>query len=217
MILEADEKEFRKNGSIENRKILCRFWFCPDENKFITTTNALYFKNSSVKLQTEEEYWNDNGERIGKGKPHPVAQEFAKSFSSKYEAISNHEPIYSELETLFRLVVIQKILRNIMAFNSLQNDLDFWLNQYPINKVLTQDSVKAIYTYKRHYAIMHDTKLTLLSPMAGGVTISPEISDKCFESDKTGFVSDLSKLAINTRPNGKCAYWYLNYRIQSKV
>lgn len=219
MMLEANEKEFRRNGSLKQNKILCRFWFSPDENKFLITSNALYLKNSSVKLLTEEEYWNENNEKIGKGNPHPVAEKFVKSFTAKYQAISIREPIYAQLETLFRMVAIQKILKEKLAFNSLHSTLYFWLNQYPITMVLTQDSVKAIYSFKRLYATYDDLVLTILSPMAGGVTISPEISEKCFEPDQTGFVSDVRNLAINSRPIEKCAYWYFDLpdSIQNRI
>lgn len=210
MLLEYHEREFRKNGSSKHNKILCRFWFYPDRNTFLTTSNELYLQESSVKLLTEEEYWNENGERIGKGKPHPVAEEFVKTFTSKYQAISVYAPVYSQLETLFRMVVIQKILKEEKAFSPLHGTLDFWLNQYPVNVVSTQDSVRAIYTYNRLRAYYGNSRWTFLSPMAGGVTISPEISEKCFKSDTTGFVDDLRNLAVNSRPAERCAYWYFD-------
>jgi hypothetical protein len=209
MMLEADEIEFRKRGVVEQKEILCRFWFCPDENRFWTTTNALYLKNSSVKLLTEEEYWNGK-ERIGKGNAHPVAEEFVKTFSLKYRAISNREPVYSLLETLIRMVVIQKLLKDRNDFNPIKNTLDFWLYRYPINPVLTQDSVQSIYNYDRLYSTIDDRRVTILSPMAGGVVISPILSDSCFVQDRTGFVAGLRNLAINSRPKEKSVYWYFD-------
>jgi len=208
MMLDAEEKEFKKNGSLDQKEILCRFWFYPDDNEFSTTTNALYLKNSSVKLLTEEEYWNENGAMTGKGTPHPVAQEFVKKFTNKYRAISDREPVYAQLETLFRLVVIQKLLKEKNAFKN--SNLDFWLKRFPLTSVETPDSLRAIYSYKRLYSEYDRGTLTILSPMAGGVTIAPELSEKCFKPDTTGFVADLRNVAIHSRPANESVYWFFD-------
>jgi hypothetical protein len=211
MMLESNEKEFKKNGSLEQKDFLCRFWFYPDENKFITTTNALYLQNSSVKLLTEEEYWNGKGEMVGKGNAHPVAEKYVEKFTKNYQAISNREPIYAQLETLFRMVAIQKLLKERNVFKPNNDMIDFWVNKYQLNIVSTQDSVRAIYSYNRLYSTMGDRSLTILSPMAGGVSISTEFSDSCFISDKTGLVAELRNAAINSRPMTNSVYWYFDF------
>ncbi len=215
LLLEASEREFYRNGSLQQPNILCRFWFIPDENRFLRTSNALYLKQSTVKLLTEEEYWNEHGEMIGKGSPHPVAEKFVKTFTSNYQAISNREPVFGQMETLFRLVVVQKLLKDKLAGNEFQKMRDFWLNQYPLTIVETPDSVKAIYSYQRLYKTYADRELTILLPMAGGVTIAPVISENCFETDQSGFVNTLRELAFKARPEEMIAYW--NFEIPDSI
>ena len=210
MMLENSMNEYRRHGALEQKQILSRFWFFPDSNYFLTTTNALYLKNSSVKLLTEEEYWSENGERIGKGKPHPVADRFVKMFTENYQQIAYREPVYAQLETLFRMVVIQKLLKEKNAGIISEDALDFWLNNYQLSTVVTPDSVRSLYTFNRLYKNIGNKRLSILSPMAGGVTISPEITAKCFKEDQTGSVDALKSLVFSSRPADKSVFWYFD-------
>lgn len=215
LLLEAGEGDFLRHGSLQQPNLLCRFWFLPDENRFLRTSNALYLKKSTVKLLTEEEYWNEHGEMIGKGRSHPVAEKFVNKFTSNYQAISNREPVFAQMETLFRLVVVQKLLKDNLSGNEFQKTRNFWLNQYPLNIVETPDSVKAIYSFQRRYKTYADRELTILLPMVGGVTIAPVISDSCFETDKSGFVNTLRDLALKARPKVIVAYW--NFEVPDSI
>lgn len=215
LLLEAGEREFFRHGSLQQPNLLCRFWFLPDDNRFLRTSNALYLKKCTVKLLTEEEYWDENGEMIGKGSPHPVAEKFVKAFTANYQAISNREPVFAQMETLFRLVVVQKLLKDNLSGNEFQEVRSFWLDQYPLTMVKTPDSVKAIYSFQRLYKTYSDRELTILLPMTGGVTIAPVIVDSCFETDQSGFVNTLRQLALKNRPKEIVAYW--NFEIPDSI
>ena len=87
-----------------------RFWFCPGDCTYSEEDATIRIETCRVKLLTEEEYVTSSGAVKGRGRPDPLARRFADSFTAKYDEIASAKPIYRDLEELFRLVGVAKLL-----------------------------------------------------------------------------------------------------------
>ncbi len=106
---------------------LNRFWFYPGKPEFLDREGLITLDACPVVLLTEEEHLTREG-ISGKGKPSPLAAQFARSFSAHYSDIAQKQTIYQELEGLFRGYALAKALR----YQGTQADLNYLLDQFPV-------------------------------------------------------------------------------------
>lgn len=89
-----------------------RFWFSPGESTYEVRGGATLLRSCEVKLLTEAEYLNEHGAIAQMGRPDPSAARFAESFSTKYNQIAAQRPIYKELQALFSMVAIARLMKD---------------------------------------------------------------------------------------------------------
>ena len=98
------------NHSLRPVQSINRFWFCPGESTYTEEDGVVQLASCRVKLLTEEEYLTSAGTVAGMGRPDALARVFADSFTAKYDQIASVKPIYTDLEDLFRLVAVAKLM-----------------------------------------------------------------------------------------------------------
>lgn len=188
-----------------------RFWFYPGENSFFEDKGAIYFKKSDVILLTEEEFLTKRGEVAETGRPNPLAKRFADSFSAKYTGIAKIKPIYAELEGLFRFVALAKIMKYKEAISEAVINLDYLLNQYPIDRTPVNHTLPGISNIKEFnrksethggYSVLY-----LWLPSCGGVSIDIDIKNSSFAMDRSGSIGSMRKSVLDTRPSPDTLYW----------
>lgn len=205
--LEESISKMKKRIPVESKDVFVRFWFSPTENEFLTNENTVFFRNGSVQLLTEEMYWNENDENVGFDRVHPIAQDFVNIFSSKYNKVKSVEPIYAQLETIFRLYILQKMIINNDLYNKKHIDLKYLTNYNSNNIWHVPECLPGVYTFRRKYADDANYKYKVLIPMAGGVLINPELKNNCFKKDTTGNISELENIIFNAKPKNKVISW----------
>ena len=89
---------------------LNRFWFSPGESTYEEDDGVITLKSCRVKLLTEEEFVTEHGRVAGFGRPSSLAAKFARGFTDHYDQIAAARPIYKELEGLFRLVALARLM-----------------------------------------------------------------------------------------------------------
>lgn len=92
---------------------VARWWFTLNYDKIAATEDlsAFELKGTGVQVLSEQEKINKKGERIRTGKPGPTV-EFATSFTSKFEALSNKYPVYAQLKNVFDVAIISALIRS---------------------------------------------------------------------------------------------------------
>lgn len=190
---------------------LNRFWFYPGENSFFEDKGVIYIKRSDVRLLTEEEFLTKRGEVAGTGRPNPLAQKFAESFSTRYAEIAKRKPIYAELEGLFRFVALARIMKHRNTITEAGIDLDYLMNQYPIERTLVDRTLPGISNVKE-FNYRSETQggysvLYLWLPSCGGVSIDIDIKNSSFAMDRSGSIGSMRKGVLNARPSPDTLYW----------
>lgn len=183
-----------------------RFWFCPGETSFIESDGIVLIKKSQVILLTEEEYLTKKGKVAGSGRPNQLAKEFVDSFTKKYDQIAREKPIYSELEGLFRVVALTKIMKHNEATSEAQITLDYLLNRFPVTKNTeikrTLPGISNVKEFQhksensRRYSILY-----FWLPSCGGVSININVKSSDIVKDKTGNLLKLKQNILNARPS----------------
>lgn len=92
-----------------------RFWFYPGDCLYAFNDNIAALNECNVKLLTELEYLADSGKIAGTGQSDVLAQRFADNFTANYQQIEEFNPVYKELESLFRFVGLAKMINETKA------------------------------------------------------------------------------------------------------
>jgi len=204
-----------KQDIIQKRPIsiplLNRFWFFPGENRYQEDKGFVIIKKCDVILLTEEQFLTQTGSVVGSGKADPLAQRFAENFSAKYKQISESKPIYAELEGLFRLVTLAKLMNEKEVLSEAGLDLDYLLNQFSIMKTLVDSTLPGLSNFKR---LEHRRDFSggyeiaqLALPSCGGVSIDITINVENLVKDKTGQLLKLQETVLKARVSPDTLYW----------
>lgn len=190
-----------------------RFWFSPAEATYAEQDGAIVLKSCKVQLLTEEEYLTEHG-IAGKGRPNSLAKQFATSFSKHYSEIAEQRPIYTELEGLFRLAGIARIMADQRAHSPA---LDYLLKSYQVETVPVNRQVLGLTSCKEINepadAGPNTRTFRMIMPSCGGVSmdvrpkrISPPAPRKRVASAapktaaKPGAVSATPRPRVSPRP-----------------
>ena len=173
--LAAARARFQRDGTSGiTRFSLNRFWFYPGEARFQEEEGLVTIEECPVILRTEEQYLT-RGEVAGQGRPDPMAQRFAESFSAHYREIAGAQPIYQQLEGLFRFVALARLLQ----YQREQADLDYLMNRFPVPVVKVDRTLPGIALVnrietRRQVADGEET-MRLWLPTCGGVSMDLKV------------------------------------------
>ena len=191
--------------------LLNRFWFFPGENRYQEDKGVVIIKKCEVILLTEEQFLTNTGSMVGSGQADPLAQRFAENFSAKYKQISESKPIYAELEGLFRLVTLAKLMNDKEVLSEVGLDLDYLMNQYPVSEIRVDRTLPGLSNVKnlehrRDFPGGYET-VELTIPSCGGVSIDLTIKNKDFIKDRTVQLPTVRETVLKTRSSQDALFW----------
>jgi hypothetical protein len=228
-IMEAAKEDLSQGRDLRGpANAMSRFWFFPGKAQFAREGDAISIVQCPVVLLTEEQYLSGSGV-AGKGRPEPTAREFAESFSARYAAVAQEQPIYQELEGLFRLVTLAKL----MKYQNVKVDLRYFLERHPVAKTETPRTLPGMCRVRRFEQSRETATGThtsyLWMPSCGGVSMEVKIKPSDFVKTERpsprrgGTVTGKSKgpapsrttppprkdgnAALKSRPSSKSLYW----------
>ena len=173
--LTAARTQFQRDGTSGiTRFAMNRFWFYPGKVKFQDEEGLATIEECPVILLTEEQHLTREG-IAGQGRPDPMAQRFADSFSAHYAEIAAAQPVYQQLEELFRLVALGRLLQ----YQGVQADLDYLMNRFPVPEVKVDRTLPGIALVnrietRRQVADGEET-MRLWLPTCGGVSMDLKV------------------------------------------
>jgi len=89
-----------------------RWWMEPAFESIRRSPDGLAWAigESRVKVQTENEYFDKQGQLKQTGKRDPVAERFAKTVTKRYDELSQADPLFAELRNIMDLAVVAAII-----------------------------------------------------------------------------------------------------------
>ncbi len=208
------EKEITEGKSVSfSVTSMNRFWFFPGENKYFYNDNMVNIEQSPVTVLTEAQYLHTSGSRIvGTGHTDPYAEEFSNSFTRHFYDIAGKEPVFYELEALFRFVALAKS----MKYNHVDKtvNLDYLLNDYFVEKTEVKRTLPGISRIEKfeHRRELEDSYeiFKLWMPSCGGVGIDIEVNKSNLIRDVEKKLNKLEQSILRTRPTDNALYWDVN-------
>jgi len=197
-------KRIHNNQPVSVSVSMNRFWFYPGENSYEESEGVLLIRQCPVHLLTENEY--NSSEK----KEDSLAIKFSHNVTVHYSELAEERLIYNELESLFRLVCVAKILK-YKDNGFIEKRLSYFLNGFllpetQVEKSLPGRSVIREFEYKKEikngYSILH-----IWLPSCGGVDININPDKHSFQvpSDPALF-HELKRRIINQKKSTKF-YW----------
>ncbi|MBI3466829.1 MAG: DUF1598 domain-containing protein, partial [Planctomycetes bacterium] len=94
------------------RNSLPRWWMTPHYESVVKSPDSLAWElcGSSVRALSEESLITEFGGLASSGKAHPVAEQWAANFTSRFESLSAAIPVFAELQNLMDLSVVAALL-----------------------------------------------------------------------------------------------------------
>jgi hypothetical protein len=212
MTLEKAGNDLRKGKSISIPiSSMERFWFYPGENRYLEAEGIVGIQECPVILLTEAEYLNKEGKITGSGRAHILAHQFAQNFSAHYQEVAQLRPIYKELESLFRMVALAKIIVFKSPHVVADFDLDTFCDSYRVPQTPVDEQLPGRHNVKR-FTHRQDFEggyqiAQLWLPSCGGVNIEIIVSHNRFRSDPTPALPIQKQETINLRPNEEELCW----------
>lgn len=105
-------RESDKLGSLQQQSMV-RWWFALSNHPIEhDPANHLYrFSKSNVRVLSETQWINANGQRLVSASPDAAADAFAKNFTEHFDKLQKAVPSYGRLRHIFDLAVAMEILR----------------------------------------------------------------------------------------------------------
>jgi hypothetical protein len=208
LTLDLARRELKRGDSVSLPPMVHnRFWFAAGENSFLSDKGTIRIKESQVVLLTEEEFLTKTGEIQGRGRPNPLARKFCDLFSKNYSMIAKKKPIYAELENLFRLVALAKIMKLRVAPKEAGLDMQYLLTEYSPGKTTVKRFLPGLSNYseirRRKDRMIYRFRLR----NCGGVAMAPVINDRVIRKDVKGTTGALRHDVIKSRPSRDSLSW----------
>lgn len=211
MELKKTKKSLASN-TYEPHPTINRFEFYPGVCNYKEDEGVALINRCQVTLITEEEFMTKTGNTIGSGKPDPLAKEYVDKFTEKYEQIARKEPIYCELEGLYRFVALTKLMKHNNALSVAKLPLDYLLNQFPIKKntgisstLVGISNIQKV-QHRTEYSGGYSTQ-SVWSICCGGVSMDVGVSNSTIEKDRTGKLREQKEKILTARPDKNVVYW----------
>jgi hypothetical protein len=187
-----------------------RFWFFPGNVVYGKNSEVTVIEQCPITLLTEEQYEAKGGKLVGRGTAEPLAKAFADNFGKLYEAVARERPIYRELESLFRLVAIAKMMEYAQAPDAAGIGLGSLLDKHEIASVRVDRTLPGRSNVKkfshREYKDNGYVERHVWLPSCGGVSMEIKPGRAEIRRDEAE-LSSLAKSIKHKRPNGKSVSW----------
>jgi len=203
----------RECGRVAQAPVVARFWFYPATPSYEQAQDIFAIKEVEVCLLTEEEHLKASGQRVQTGQSHPVADQFRRDFTSSYREAARKEAVFAELRNLYRFVALSIFLQKEKTFENAGLDLNFWLHEYPDERVATPEKLAGIAVVEKGQITCTSSRGTmagiLAMPMCGGVGVSKAIlGDPSRVAAGGSRLEEMTKQALRLEPTpGHSLFW----------
>lgn len=191
-----------------------RFWFTSGKTCFVEDQGVVVLENCPVVLLTERELLRGEGKLTGSGAPDPVAKRFADSFTNRYDEIAQQQPVYSDLEALFRFVALTRVMNSRRVEASSGLVLKYLLNDYLVTRADVPRELPGIASVQQVVcpAETSASGVSYWSLTCGGVSMDIEMKKSTVLRDSTGALEGLARRVIASRPGPGALHWDVSGR-----
>jgi hypothetical protein len=194
------------SGSIELSP-LDRFWFESGRCTFEEDEGIARLTVCTVVLRTQEQHVSSSGQATDTGRQNALAEEFAREFTAHYSEISGQRTEYSELEALFRLVALARILKTSVG----ESHVSSLLSSYPLPLTTHPRQLPGLSHVERVYQRWSNprgySEQRLWIPSCGGVTMNVRPARETASTTRRSELRRLKSAVLKSRPGPRALAW----------
>ena len=176
MHLKQRRERARSGATDAAKSSMNRFWFSPGDVTYEDQQGFVALKSCPVRLLTEEEFLNSQGSVSGMGRPDPLAAQFAKNYTRCYDQIGSARPIYKELQGLFSLVAIARLMHEDRCDTVAPDAFRYLLKSHKVAAVAVSRAVGGLTDVRKIEEVVDTqegrTTFTMVESSCGGVSMS---------------------------------------------
>ena len=103
---------FLKMASGRNVSMTPRWWLAPQYDALARDAKGLAWqlRGQGVQCKTEEDHFNESGQRVSSRQASPAAQRWADSFTSRYDELAEQDSTFGMLRNIMDLAVIAALI-----------------------------------------------------------------------------------------------------------
>ena len=107
-----DRIELTKDDELPPMDVV-RWWFTLNYDDIVAddARTIFTFNGTGVKVLSENEFINDEGERIHSGTSHGPTKEFARDFTRHFDKLADEYPVYRQLKNVFDMALVANLIR----------------------------------------------------------------------------------------------------------
>lgn len=167
-----------KNGNVPPTDVMRLEFMLNYDNISVTEARDAYqLLGQGVKVVSEKELLNKQGERIHTGKSEGPAAEFARGFTKHFNAMAKQYPIYAQLKNVFDLAMIANLIKSQGIDKACKWNLSYFgpaksgQLAYETRRGNIPREVKTVMNYREVDGRKNGRKVThLIVGISGGVT-----------------------------------------------
>jgi hypothetical protein len=146
-----------------------RWWLACNYDSIARSEDGMAWqiRGPGVKVMTEDEFIAEDGTVSGTGKVNPVAQQWAKSMTDKYEELSRAAPIFGDLRNLMDVSVVAALIEKHGMLEKVGLELPQIMNQDDQLKTLRWFTPKTVSTQCSYLKVGREYIITA----SGGVQV----------------------------------------------
>ena len=106
-----------------------RWWFTMSYDNIVADQERTMFRinGSGVKVQSENEFLNQQGQRVHTGKANPEAAGFARDFTAHFQTLASKYPVYRQLKNVFDMALVAGLIRKYSLAEKIDWKHDFFV------------------------------------------------------------------------------------------
>jgi hypothetical protein len=190
---------------------LNRFWFSFGNTTVVEKNGTLLMPLLRIKILTESEFVEKSGKRSQAGTRDPLADEFSDQFSAFYDDILAKQPLYRDLESLFKFQFIAKAMVLKDAFEQAGCDAAELLDTYVIADAepITTVAGRPFYTeVEVRKPVEGGSRIAYFRlPSCGGVSMDITLNDSIIVKDTRNLTPKISAQVLKERPLPDTLHW----------
>lgn len=107
-----DRVKLKPDGTAPDMDIV-RWWFTLNYDDIVANENRTLFSftGTGVQVLSENEFIDNQGERIHTGKSNDATQGFARDFTLNFDKLADKYPVYRQMKNVFDLALVSNIIR----------------------------------------------------------------------------------------------------------
>lgn len=195
-----------------------RFWFSMKEGcpRFIEDVDVVYLFEGSVVVLTEKQITTADGHLYDSEEDDPHATAFALEFSRQFRKAAGDEPVYADLENLYRLSAILRAVRLRSADTVAHLDLDFLLTHYLYGEESPMPASLPGLTNTKEVEISRPILngkevITFTGFVCGGVSMEVKVIPERFVPDPTTQLETFRRAVLGSRPSPDTLAWSIQH------